>query len=394
MPERVRLGVYSDLPYRSDGRHLYTHQAFVGFVTALPPRIDEVVVFGRLDPEPGSSHYRLPDEGLRFVPLPHYARVTDLRGQARALRGTLAAFRRELERLDAVWIFGPHPVALALALSARLHRKPLFLGVRQDYGSYIRNRLPGRRWAWAVPVAGALDAVFRLLARRAPTIAVGEALAARYRGGAAATLATGFSLVRAEDLVPLEEALGRPWNGELRVVTVGRIDAEKNPLLLPEILRLLRARDPRWTLSIVGEGPLHETLEARIRELGLEDAVELRGYVANGPELWQVYREASAFLHVSLTEGLPQVLAEAQAAGLPVVATDVGGVRAAVGGGESALLVPADDAEAAAAALSRFADEPQLRRRLVEAGLANAARETREAQLDRIAAFIRAELAR
>jgi glycosyltransferase involved in cell wall biosynthesis len=145
---------------------------------------------------------------------------------------------------------------------------------------------------------------------------------------------------------------------------------------------------------VVGEGPLLEALEARVRELGLEDAIELRGYVSNGPELWRAYREASAFLHVSLTEGLPQVLVEAQAAGLPVVATDVGGVRAAVGGGESALLVPPDDAEAAAAALSRLAEDPQLRRRLVEAGLANAAGETREAQLDRIAAFIRGELAR
>ena len=390
----MRLGVYSDLSYRSDGERLSTHQAFVRFVTSLPPRVDEVVLFGRLDPEPGRSHYLLPDEGVRFVALPHYPKVTALAGQARALRRTLAVFRRELDNVDAVWIFGPHPIALALAIEARRRRKPLVLGVRQDYARYIGHRLPSRRWFWAVPVAHALDAAFRLLARRSPTIAVGDALAERYRHGAAPTLSTGFSLITARELASPADSLGRSWDGPLRLLTVGRIDAEKNPLLLPEIVRLLHERDPRWRLAVVGDGPLLPELERRVTELGLENAVELRGYVPNGEALWREYHGSHAFLHVSLTEGLPQVLVEAQAAGLPIVATDVGGVAAAVGGGRSALLVPPDDAAAAATALQRLAAEPELRRRLIEESLAAAARETLEAQLDRIAAFIRSSLAR
>lgn len=389
----MRLGVYSDLSYRSDGERLSTHQAFVRFVTSLPPRVDEVVLFGRLDPEPGRSHYLLPDEGVRFVALPHYPKVTALAGQARALRGTLAVFRRELDTVDAVWIFGPHPVALVLAIEARRRRKPLVLGVRQDYARYIGHRLPSRRWLWAVPVAHALDAAFRLLARRSPTIAVGEALAEHYRRGAAPTLSTGFSLIGARELASPAESLGRSWDGPLRLLTVGRIDAEKNPLLLPEIVRLLREDDPRWLLAVVGDGPLLPALERRVAELGLEDAIEFLGYVPNGEALWREYRGCHAFLHVSLTEGLPQVLVEAQAAGLPIVATDVGGVSAAVGGGLSALLVPPDDAPAAAAALRRLDAEPELRRRLIEESVAAASRETLEAQLDRIAAFIRCSLA-
>lgn len=389
----MRLGVYSDLSYRSDGERLSTHQAFVLFVTSLPPRVDEVVLFGRLDPEPGRSHYVLPDEGVRFVALPHYANVTALAAQVRALRRTLAVFRRELDSLDAVWIFGPHPVALVLALEARRRGKPLVLGVRQDYARYIAHRLPSRGWRWAVPVARALDAAFRLLARRSPTIAVGDALAERYRRGAAPTLSTGFSLITAQELASLDDSLGRSWDGPLRLLTVGRIDAEKNPLLLPEIIRILREGDPRWGLTVVGDGPLLPDLERRVAKLGLENAVEFRGYVPNGESLWREYHGSCAFLHVSLTEGLPQVLVEAQAAGLPIVATDVGGVSAAVGGGRSALLVPPDDAAAAAAALRRLAAEPELRRRLIEESLAAAARETLEAQLDRIAAFIRCSLA-
>lgn len=389
----MRLGVYADLVYRRDGETLSTDRAFILFVAGLAERVDELVLFGRLDPEPGRSHYALPGS-VRLVPFPHYARVTDLLGVLRSLRGARAAFRRELGTLDAVWLFGPYPVSLVLARDARRRRKPLFLGIRQDFPAYVRNRLPSRRWLWAVPVAHAFERRFRRLARQAPAVVVGEELGRAYRRRGATVLATGFSLVRDADLVPLDEALARSWDGErLRLLTVGRIDSEKNPLLLPEILAELRRRDPRWHLTVVGQGPLEAELLNRARALAVADGLELRGYVQNGPELWSLYREANAFLHVSFTEGLPQVLFEAQAAGTPIVATDVGGVRAALEGGRGGLLVPPADAAAAASALERLRDDPDLRGRLVAAGLELAAASTMDAQLDRIAAFFRAALA-
>jgi glycosyltransferase involved in cell wall biosynthesis len=387
----LRLGVYSDLKYRRDDGGLSTDRAFIRFVTSLPPRVDEVVIFGRLDPEEGRYRYALPTEGVRFVALPFYPQVTALRGLVGAVRRSAAIFRAELDRLDAVWIFGPHPLSDRFARIARKHGTPLVLGVRQDYPSYIGNRLPSRLWSWAIPVSHGLERSFRRLGRHAPTVALGAEIAANYSGGAP-VLTTGFSLVRRDELVSDVEALAKPWDGPLRVLSVGRLDPEKNPLLLVEIAELLRKRDSRWSLAIAGDGPLQDALERRIAERGLDEAVELLGYVPNGPELWAEYRRSHVFLHVSLTEGLPQVLFEAQGAGLPVVATDVGGVSAAVGGGESALLVPPEDAAAAAEALMRLAaDEPE-RRRLIATGLANAREQTIEAQLDRIAEFLRAEV--
>lgn len=157
----MRLGVYSDLKYRRDERGLSTDRAFIRFVTALPPRVDEIVIFGRLDPEPGRHPYVLPTDGVRFVPLPFYPKVTALRGLVGAIRRSTAIFRAELGRLDAVWIFGPHPLSDRFARIARRQGTPLVLGVRQDYPSYIGNRLPSRLWGWAIPVAHALERSFR-----------------------------------------------------------------------------------------------------------------------------------------------------------------------------------------------------------------------------------------
>jgi glycosyltransferase involved in cell wall biosynthesis len=387
---RVRLGVYSDLVYRRDGASVSTDLSFVRLPAALPPRVDEVVVLGRLDPQPGSAPYVLPAQGVRFVALPHYPSVWDVGGVLRSVRGSLRVFRGELRRLDAVWLFGPHPLALLFALVARSARVPVVLGVRQDYPAYVARRLPGRGWAWAVGAAWLLDAAWRLLARTSPTVALGRALAERYRAGPAPVLATGFSLVRADEVVPLHDALAKSWDGELRVLSVGRLDPEKNPLLLLDVIEGLRRRDPRWRLAIVGDGSLRGELEDTVAARGLADAVDVRGNVPNGPELWAEYRRSHVFLHVSLTEGLPQVLFEAQAAGIPIVATAVGGVAAALDGGRTGLLVPPRDARAAVDAVDLLRTGADRRNRLIAAGLAAVAGETIEAQLDRFAEFVRA----
>ena len=104
--------------------------------------------------------------------------------------------------------------------------------------------------------------------------------------------------------------------------------------------------------------------------------------------LRDLYRGSHAFLHVSWTEGLPQVLFEAFAAGCPVVATDVGGVAEAVG--DAALLVPAGDAQAAADALERVAEDGDLRQRLIRGGLEIAAARTIESESRRLLEFLRA----
>lgn len=386
----MKLGVFYDMPYRADGGSISADVPVIRFITSLPPRVEELVLFGRLDPVPGSFTYVLPDEHVRLVALPFYPSIFDVPGLLAALPGSCRRFARELDEVDAVWLFGPNPLSLVFALIALARRKQVFLGVRQDYPQYIAARLPSPRWRWALPIAYAMERLFRLIARRVPTTVEGEQIAANYRGGRAPVLSGGFSMIRRDELTPLDTALARSWDGEITLVSVGRIDPEKNPLLLLDIVEALRKRDPRWRLEIVGDGPLRDEVARAVEDRGLGDAIELLGYVPNGEALWNVYRSSHAFLHVSLTEGAPMVFFEAESAGLPIVATAVGGVSAALGGGERGLLVPPRDAPAAIAALERLAADPELRERLIRTGLEHAAANTTEAHLDKLAAFFEA----
>jgi glycosyltransferase involved in cell wall biosynthesis len=143
---------------------------------------------------------------------------------------------------------------------------------------------------------------------------------------------------------------------------------------------------PSWRLVVCGEGPLAGELRERLSDLGVAERAELRGYVPIDGGLSELYESSHALLHVSWTEGLPQILFEAFAAGLPVVATAVGGVAEAVG--DDALLVPPGDPDAAAAALERIASDPEGRTLQVEGGLERLRAHTLEAECDRVADFM------
>ncbi len=376
----MRLAVFSDLVYRRHDGVLWADEAFALFAARLGGADRPVVLVGRFDPTPAPSHHRLPG-GVELVELPHYDSLAAGRAPALLAR-SLGRLWRTLGEVDAVWLLGPHPLAIAFAVLAAARRRRVVLGVRQHLPDYVRARRPGRRGLLLAALA--LEASWRALARVFPVVVVGPDLAHRYRH-ARRLLDLPISLVDDADIASADEARARVYDGDLVALSVGRLDAEKNPLLLADALAALRRRDPRWRLVVCGDGGLREALSARLRELGVDAHAELRGYVPFD-RLLETYRSSHALLHISWTEGFPQVLIEAFAAGLPVVATDVGGVAALAG--DAALLVPAGDAEAPAAQLARVGSDPQLRAQLVERALERARQHTASATVHRLAQFL------
>jgi glycosyltransferase involved in cell wall biosynthesis len=379
----MRVGVYTDYTYHRVGGRVFAERAFALFLARLAPRFERFFLIGREHPEPGRARYPVGSR-VDFVPLPFYSSLADPLAVLRTSLQAAARFWHALGDIDCVWLLGPHPLATVFVFLCTIRRKRVILGVRQDTRAYLRSRHPDRR---ALRLAGAiLDAIWRMLAHWFPVVAVGSGIAAHYARGKSLIEIT-VSLVDERDVIRPAVALARPYDGELRAISVGRLEAEKNPLMLADVMAVLRESSDRWRLTVCGEGVMQGALEERLRELDVHDRVELVGYVPFGPRLFALYRESHALLHVSWTEGLPQVLAEAFAAGLPAIATDVGGVASAVG--DAVALVPPGDPRAAASALDAVAGDPGLRRRLVRAGHAWVCDHAMTAELNRVQAFLR-----
>lgn len=171
-------------------------------------------------------------------------------------------------------------------------------------------------------------------------------------------------------LATLDRSEGSALRAELGIgpeqvlaVFVGRIVPIKRLDLLLDALALACRSAPRLALAIAGDGESRSALEARAAALGIAGSVRFLGYRR---ELDQLFGAADLAVLSSDNEGTPVSLIEAAAAGLPSVATDVGGVSEAVGP-DSGLLVPPGDAPALAAALVRLAADREARVRQGEA---------------------------
>jgi glycosyltransferase involved in cell wall biosynthesis len=172
----------------------------------------------------------------------------------------------------------------------------------------------------------------------------------------------GFDLrpfAEAEPTGDLRRSLGIPADAPL-VGMVGRLTAIKD-----HRTALLAIQDvPDCHLVVVGDGELRESLERFTRDLGLENRVHFTGWRT---DVAAVYADLDVALLTSLNEGTPVSLIEASAAGVPCVATNVGGVASVVQNGRTGVLVPPGDFAATAAKLRRLLNESRVSERMGEA---------------------------
>lgn len=148
------------------------------------------------------------------------------------------------------------------------------------------------------------------------------------------------------------------------VGAAGRLSPEKGFEVLVDAVRLAREQDElNFGVVLFGDGPLKADLQKRIDNAGIGSHFVLAGFT---DELDRFMPHFDLFVQSSHTEGLPNVLLEAAAAGVPVVATDVGGTREVVVDGETGLVVPPADAPALAQAVTSLLQNPKLRQAMGE----------------------------
>jgi glycosyltransferase involved in cell wall biosynthesis len=177
--------------------------------------------------------------------------------------------------------------------------------------------------------------------------------------------------------IPLDEipfrARNRPNDGKWKFLQAGRLIEKKGLKTSLRAFARFWKEHPQANFTIAGEGPMAEELQTLARDLGLEEAIRFAGFLSQ-TQLRAEFYQAHIFLHPSELgadgnqEGVPNSMLEAMASGLPVFATNHGGIPEAIENGVSGVLVPERDHEALADALLRWTDRSQDLERLARAG--------------------------
>ena len=288
------------------------------------------------------------DLALLFAPARYRARRCDT---VMAIPATRRWLKRELAEFgpDVVHVMLPHALVLVATLPRRPGERRLLTHV---YGEGIRLKRYGvireaiDRWAGSRfdRVVGISESVRRYLVSTQG-----------YPASKVDCIPLGWE---GEPLPPVRD--GRPPT----VVCVAKLRPEKGHDVLLDAFAAVRDRVPDARLVLVGEGQLQETLERQAMSLGVQGAVHFAGMVE---DVWPHLAAADVFALASESEAYGIAIAEAMAAGLPVVASRVGGIPELVEAGVSGELFAPGDRDTLAAHLTRLLTEPDLRARMSEA---------------------------
>jgi glycosyltransferase involved in cell wall biosynthesis/predicted metal-dependent phosphoesterase TrpH len=263
---------------------------------------------------------------------------------------------------DLVHVTAPGPAGIAATLLSRVTGLPLLASYHTELAAYAGLRSgDGGLEAIATAALGAFYRAPRLVLSPSPSADASLV-------GLGADAARLARWERGVDTVRFDPAKADRdvYPGEIKVLYAGRMTREKGVDLLAESFLAARRSDPRLHLLLAGGGPEEGELRARLGE-----HATFLGWLG-GEELATAYASADAFLFASSTDTYGQVILEAGASGLPVVAVAEGGPAALVENRHTGLLCR-PDADHLAGALLQLASSPELRQRL-GAAAAEAAR--------------------
>ena len=286
-------------------------------------------------------------------------------------------------RYDLVHLCSPGPAGIGAWLLARVLELPVIGSYHTELAAYagVRSGQAQIESLATMALAGFYGAM--------PTV-LSPSPASDQRLGELGVPATRIARWdRGVDIERFDPALRTPglYPGEVNVLYAGRLTTEKGVDRLADAFEAARRRDPRLHLVLAGGGPE----EAALRER-LGDHATFLGWLS-GRDLAVAYASADVFAFASRTDTFGQVILEAQASGLPVVAVNEGG-PASLDHRRRDRAAHRPEPEAMADAILRLAQQPALHARLRKAGLAGRPGRTWEASMTRLAAGYRTALLR
>lgn len=379
----MTLGILYHMPFwqAADGSLWESEGSFARYVDSLAPYFDEIVlsvpVFDR--PQPSGSRVRATN--VRLAPLPYFPGPRQFYPMLPSVLGRLKSW---VSQCDVIHLRVPSPAAIFAFRAAKAAGKPVFLLVVGDYEALLPHLpyLGIKRVLFRAYVAFE-EWALRHMTSQSLTFTNGAALRRKHAHDGGRVIETKTTTLSQEDIGTRAD-VGQ--SGRLRALTVSRIDPRKGLRALPGAIAQLKEQGIDVSLDVIGPtigligDDERDAIKLDAEQRGVGDRVALPGAVPLD-QLMAKYREYDLFiLPTQPGEGIPRVLLEAMANGLPIVTTNVSGITSLITDEVNGLLIADASADSVARAVKRLAQDGELRRRLIQGGYATARNYTLERQ--------------
>jgi glycosyltransferase involved in cell wall biosynthesis len=291
--------IFSDFIYEREGNSFYTDDSYLIFLNQVGSHFTEKTYLGRNGrDELKEKSFKVSLDDANFVELPFYSSLKKLHClNISKLFQLIRNIHRAIKKSDVLWIAWPHPISLLILLLQIGRGKRVVLNVRCDLAKLVKIRYKGLFRFFALRFIGFGNTLLSLFFEDVLVLTTGTELKEMYA-----------------KIVPIN------------LLSVGRLEPEKGIEYLLEAIPLIRERCP-VNLCVIGDGKNKEELTSLTKKLGIADAVKFHGFIPFGEELLHHYKRSDIFVLPSLSEGLPRVVNEVRAFGLPIVSTDIGGLK-------------------------------------------------------------------
>ncbi len=387
----MRVVAIDDAPVWTDGERYSMPNPMNRFYEQLACELGEVVVCGPTSRVSADVVNRghIADPGLvRFASRPYYESPMDFLARGVLLIvPTVWALWQAVRSADVVYLRLPSVVGLMAYGMTVVRGRPRIVQIKGSWHASVGDRFLGAMKA----LGKALVKVFAMgdyfIARRSTTLVHTDDHYRRANTGKNRVHMAIVSLVSQGDIRGREDTCQET---PVKLLFVGRVSPAKG---LEYVMRALSEMDePRPTLRIVGTGPELSRLHQLADGLSLDSLVSFEGNLGHGDSLMEVYRTSDVFILPSVTEGIPKVIFEAMASGIPIIATEVGGIPHVIQHEVNGLLIAPRSVRHIKDAVSRLVSDASLRKGIISKGYETVSHYTLESTAKSVAGIIRSEV--
>lgn len=320
-----KIGLYTEATYCSKFESIYTSDIFLLFIRKALPK-NNFFLIGRYSPNNQEGKHILDKSKEHLYKLSYYKNIPEL-----IIKFPLYIFKNfkviktYIEKIDHLLIAVPSPLSLFFLYLANRNNKSITIFIRQETIELIKNRYPKSK----IPliVAKFLEWILIHFLKRnqhIPVFTFGSILTDKYKNITLNVIPLADTRYSLNDIILESDIRKIDWTNQIKLIFVGRMEKGKG---IENLLRTLKEiKKNNVHLTIVGDGNQTSEYLEMATQYGILDNVTFVGFIPFGEGLFSIIRKHDVFILPSLSEGLPQVILEAMACGILVLASNIGGI--------------------------------------------------------------------